>query len=255
MSLRTTLAPALRSNLRPSPPSSSSSSASSSSRLLNPASRRLASNIPRNTTAPLTAQESSAAQQLDWPTYLALRRSQRLWGLIASIPTTLIGFSAGAGYFVRCPALLSVPHALRPPLTHLARARRPPSRPTRPTPSSGSSPSSSTAPPPSAASASAGSPARQSAAHCGASPTGVSPVPSRQRTRVRPSVLALALPLARSPSPSFEVKGRADPLTAEQTSSATSRAGAPTPPGSPARPPPLLSRPGGPPALSLVRPH
>ncbi|TNY21760.1 Presequence translocated-associated motor subunit PAM17 [Rhodotorula diobovata] len=104
MSLRTTLAPALRSNLRPSPPSSSSSSASSSSRLLNPASRRLASNIPRNTTAPLTAQESSAAQQLDWPTYLALRRSQRLWGLIASIPTTLIGFSAGAGYFATIEA-------------------------------------------------------------------------------------------------------------------------------------------------------
>ncbi|BGP14163.1 TIM23 complex component [Rhodosporidiobolus nylandii] len=41
------------------------------------------------------------AKKLDWPTYLALRKSQRLYGLIASIPTTLIGFSAGAGYFVR----------------------------------------------------------------------------------------------------------------------------------------------------------
>ncbi|GAA5854767.1 hypothetical protein JCM9279_000938 [Rhodotorula babjevae] len=108
MSLRATLAPALRSAaLRPSPSTSTSSSSSSASSSLVrrlPASRRLASTIPRNSTAPLTATEQHAAAQLDWPTYLALRRSQRLWGLIASIPTTLIGFSAGAGYFATIEA-------------------------------------------------------------------------------------------------------------------------------------------------------
>ncbi|BGP38231.1 TIM23 complex component [Rhodotorula kratochvilovae] len=89
MSLRATLAPALRPRARPS-----SSSAPS---------RRLASNTATRT-APLTVEEATAARQLDWPTYLALRRSQRLYGLIASIPTTLIGFSAGAGYFATIEA-------------------------------------------------------------------------------------------------------------------------------------------------------
>ncbi|BGP54122.1 hypothetical protein JCM8202_003122 [Rhodotorula sphaerocarpa] len=51
--------------------------------------------------APRTSagQPQNAAQQLDWPTYLALRKSQRTYGLVASIPTTAIGFTAGAGYF------------------------------------------------------------------------------------------------------------------------------------------------------------
>jgi hypothetical protein len=31
---------------------------------------------------------------------LSLRKSQRLYGLIASVPTTLIGFFGGASYFV-----------------------------------------------------------------------------------------------------------------------------------------------------------
>ncbi|GAA5926830.1 hypothetical protein JCM10213_002461 [Rhodosporidiobolus nylandii] len=70
--------------------------------------RRFASSSPSSSTAPApstaealrTAQaEMAEAKKLDWPTYLALRKSQRLYGLIASIPTTLIGFSAGAGYF------------------------------------------------------------------------------------------------------------------------------------------------------------
>lgn len=47
-----------------------------------------------------SSSSSGAEKQLDWPTYLALRRSQRLYGLVASIPTTALGFSAGAGYFV-----------------------------------------------------------------------------------------------------------------------------------------------------------
>ncbi|GAA5973343.1 hypothetical protein JCM8115_006279 [Rhodotorula mucilaginosa] len=46
-----------------------------------------------------SSSSSGAEKQLDWPTYLALRRSQRLYGLVASIPTTALGFSAGAGYF------------------------------------------------------------------------------------------------------------------------------------------------------------
>ena len=157
--------------LCPSPFSSSSSSSSSSLHPVRlPASRRLASSnpLPANTSPALTATEQHAAAQLDWPTYLALRRSQRLWGLIASIPTTLIGFSAGAGYFVRPLSLsLSSPSRWLTPPTR-APARRPPSKPTRPAPSSGSSPSSSTAPQPSAASASAGSQGPPSAAPCGA---------------------------------------------------------------------------------------
>ncbi|GAA6051513.1 hypothetical protein JCM3770_000391 [Rhodotorula araucariae] len=96
MSLRTALAPALRPRPAPQP-----------ALRLAPTStpRRLASTaVPKNKSAPLTAAEVSAASQLDWPTYLALRRSQRLWGLVASIPTTLIGFSAGAGYFATIEA-------------------------------------------------------------------------------------------------------------------------------------------------------
>ncbi|GAA5933235.1 hypothetical protein JCM3775_002580 [Rhodotorula graminis] len=109
MSIRATLAPALRSAARrptPSSSTSSSSSLSSSSPLGAVVRRRLASTntIPKNTTAPLTATEAHQAAQLDWPTYLALRRSQRLWGLIASIPTTFIGLSAGAGYFATIEA-------------------------------------------------------------------------------------------------------------------------------------------------------
>ncbi|POY76726.1 hypothetical protein BMF94_0318 [Rhodotorula taiwanensis] len=50
------------------------------------------------------AAAAAAAKQLDWPTYLSLRRSQRLYGLVASIPTTAIGFTAGAGYFATLEA-------------------------------------------------------------------------------------------------------------------------------------------------------
>lgn len=60
--------------------------------------RRFASSAAPRTSA---GQPQNAAQQLDWPTYLALRKSQRTYGLVASIPTTAIGFTAGAGYFVR----------------------------------------------------------------------------------------------------------------------------------------------------------
>ncbi|GAA5956513.1 hypothetical protein JCM21900_000597 [Sporobolomyces salmonicolor] len=49
--------------------------------------------------AQLTPAEQEAAKSLDWPTYLSLRKSQRIYGLVASVPTTLIGFTAGAGYF------------------------------------------------------------------------------------------------------------------------------------------------------------
>lgn len=71
-----------------------------------PLSHRLAStSAPPPPPAP-TAAEQHAARQLDWPTYLSLRKSQRVYGLVASIPTTLIGFSAGAGYFVSPAALL-----------------------------------------------------------------------------------------------------------------------------------------------------
>lgn len=44
------------------------------------------------------------APQLDWPTYLALRRSQRRYGLLASIPTTFAGFTLGAGHFASIEA-------------------------------------------------------------------------------------------------------------------------------------------------------
>ncbi|GAA6034236.1 hypothetical protein JCM8097_003800 [Rhodosporidiobolus ruineniae] len=67
-----------------STPSSSSASASSSS-AANDAAQAVA--------------EALEARKIDWPTYLSLRKSQRLYGLVASIPTTLIGFSAGATYF------------------------------------------------------------------------------------------------------------------------------------------------------------
>lgn len=41
---------------------------------------------------------------LDWPTYLSLRRSQRRYGLLASIPTTFAGFFLGATYFATIEA-------------------------------------------------------------------------------------------------------------------------------------------------------
>ncbi|GAA6011610.1 hypothetical protein JCM11491_004704 [Sporobolomyces phaffii] len=49
--------------------------------------------------APLSPSELSHAQRIDWPTYLSLRKSQRLYGLVASVPTTLLGFFGGASYF------------------------------------------------------------------------------------------------------------------------------------------------------------
>ncbi|GAA5882419.1 hypothetical protein JCM3774_001834 [Rhodotorula dairenensis] len=57
------------------------------------------SSFPGRRFASSSSSSGQAHQQLDWPTYLALRRSQRLYGLVASIPTTALGFSAGAGYF------------------------------------------------------------------------------------------------------------------------------------------------------------
>ncbi|KDE03345.1 hypothetical protein MVLG_06152 [Microbotryum lychnidis-dioicae p1A1 Lamole] len=47
---------------------------------------------------------STSAQQLTWPKYLALRRSQRLYGLLASIPTTFAGLTLGASYFATIEA-------------------------------------------------------------------------------------------------------------------------------------------------------
>ncbi|GAA5910288.1 hypothetical protein JCM6882_003240 [Rhodosporidiobolus microsporus] len=108
MSLRTALAPALSQRLparaaRPAKrfvstsPSSSSSAASSSSSSAAAAAAHAAE--PTTQEALAAAAEATEARKIDWPTYLALRKSQRLYGLIASIPTTFIGFSVGAGYF------------------------------------------------------------------------------------------------------------------------------------------------------------
>ncbi|GAA5971666.1 hypothetical protein JCM11641_000679 [Rhodosporidiobolus odoratus] len=90
MSLRSTLAPSIAQRLP-----------SRASRIT----RRFASSTP-SPSSPSTSQatatalaEAAEGRKIDWPTYLALRKSQRLYGLIASIPTTFIGFSAGAGYF------------------------------------------------------------------------------------------------------------------------------------------------------------
>ncbi|SCV69558.1 BQ2448_2578 [Microbotryum intermedium] len=47
---------------------------------------------------------SSATQQLTWPKYLSLRRSQRLYGLLASVPTTFAGLTLGASYFATIEA-------------------------------------------------------------------------------------------------------------------------------------------------------
>ncbi|GAA5931619.1 Pam17p [Sporobolomyces koalae] len=59
-------------------------------------SQRFASSSSAST---LSAQEVQLAKQIDWPTYLSLRKSQRVYGLVASVPTTLIGFFGGASYF------------------------------------------------------------------------------------------------------------------------------------------------------------
>lgn len=45
-----------------------------------------------------------AASTLTWPNYLSLRRSQRRFGLVASIPTTFGGFMVGASYFATIEA-------------------------------------------------------------------------------------------------------------------------------------------------------
>lgn len=54
---------------------------------------------PRRFAPRPTLTTESAGQDLDWSTYLQLRRSKRRYGLLASIPTTFAGFSIGAGYF------------------------------------------------------------------------------------------------------------------------------------------------------------
>ncbi|KAM0752887.1 Presequence translocated-associated motor subunit PAM17 [Meredithblackwellia eburnea MCA 4105] len=53
---------------------------------------------------PTSTSTESTVQPLNWPAYLALRRSKRLYGLLASIPTTIAGFSIGAGYFATIEA-------------------------------------------------------------------------------------------------------------------------------------------------------
>lgn len=45
-----------------------------------------------------------AADEVDWPTYLALRKSRRRYGLLASIPTTALGFTLGVSYFATIEA-------------------------------------------------------------------------------------------------------------------------------------------------------
>ncbi|KAL8284192.1 hypothetical protein RQP46_004941 [Phenoliferia psychrophenolica] len=54
--------------------------------------------------APTPSPTTSPNQDLDWSTYLQLRRSKRRYGLLASIPTTFAGFSVGAGYFATLEA-------------------------------------------------------------------------------------------------------------------------------------------------------
>jgi import inner membrane translocase subunit TIM23 len=68
-----------------------------------PATRRFASSSPSSSSTPLqtSAAEAAEAKKVDWPTYLNLRRRQRTYGLIASVPTTLIGGLVGGSYFVR----------------------------------------------------------------------------------------------------------------------------------------------------------
>ncbi|GAA5822918.1 hypothetical protein JCM5353_007897 [Sporobolomyces roseus] len=78
---------------------------------LNALSRSLVARTPRSaftprfssssssTASPLSPTEIALAKQIDWASYLSLRKSQRVYGLIASIPTTAIGFFGGASYF------------------------------------------------------------------------------------------------------------------------------------------------------------
>ncbi|GAA6012411.1 hypothetical protein JCM10207_007078 [Rhodosporidiobolus poonsookiae] len=66
-------------------------------------SRRFASTIPEPSAAEAAA-HAAEASKIDWPTYLALRKSQRRYGLIASAPTTLIGGMVGASYFATLEA-------------------------------------------------------------------------------------------------------------------------------------------------------
>ncbi|KAK4696582.1 hypothetical protein P7C70_g8355, partial [Phenoliferia sp. Uapishka_3] len=68
-------------------------------RLPSPHVRSFGTSTPRLSPTP-----KSAASDLDWSTYLKLRRSKRLYGLLASIPTTFAGFSVGAGYFATLEA-------------------------------------------------------------------------------------------------------------------------------------------------------
>ncbi|GAA5860726.1 hypothetical protein JCM8547_005515 [Rhodosporidiobolus lusitaniae] len=76
-------------------------------RTLRPA-RRFASSSPSPSSSSAASAQPTVAEaerhaieanKLTWPEYLRLRKSQRTYGLIASIPTTFIGFSTGAGYF------------------------------------------------------------------------------------------------------------------------------------------------------------
>ncbi|GAA5837052.1 hypothetical protein JCM11251_004485 [Rhodosporidiobolus azoricus] len=104
MSLRTAFAPAFSQRLparaaRPAKRFASSSPSSASS-----SSSQAAHHTPTTQEALAAAAEATEARKIDWPTYLALRKSQRLYGLIASIPTTFVGFSVGAGYFATLEA-------------------------------------------------------------------------------------------------------------------------------------------------------
>ncbi|GAA5947375.1 hypothetical protein JCM3765_001646 [Sporobolomyces pararoseus] len=57
------------------------------------------SSTSSSSSSPLSPTERHLSKQIDWPTYLSLRKSQRLYGLISSVPTTLLGFFGGASYF------------------------------------------------------------------------------------------------------------------------------------------------------------
>ncbi|ORY79774.1 mitochondrial import protein Pam17 [Leucosporidium creatinivorum] len=43
-------------------------------------------------------------QTLDWPTFLRMRRQQRIIGLAASVPTTIVGLGVGVQYFASIEA-------------------------------------------------------------------------------------------------------------------------------------------------------
>lgn len=65
--------------------------------------------VPLPTASPSTAPASNRGPYLPWEQYLRYRRSQRTYGLIASIPTTIAGFLLGGSYFASLEADPSQP--------------------------------------------------------------------------------------------------------------------------------------------------